>query len=110
MNLATVAEPVPIREDADGVVRVGETRVRLASLLYHHKQGATPEELRDRFPSVSLADVYATIAYYLRHQDEVDEYLAQVDAGAEAARRTIEARPETQALREKLLARRDAVR
>lgn len=110
MNLATVAHPVLIHEDADGVVRIGDTRVRLASLIYHHEQGATSEEIRERFPSLSLADVYATIAYYLRHRDEVDEYLAQIDAEAEKVRRTIEARPSTQALREKLLARRDSVR
>lgn len=108
MNLTAAIDPTPIREDADGVIRVGETRVRLASVLYHHKQGATPEEIRERFPVVSLADVYAIIAYYLRHHDEVETYLSEEEAEAERVHRLAEARPETKALREKLLARRDS--
>jgi len=106
MSLAVAADPTPIRVESDGAVRVGDTRVRLASIVFRHQQGATPEEIHESFPSVPLPDIYAVLAYYLRHQAEVDAYLAALDAEAERIRGEVEARPETKALREKLLARR----
>lgn len=105
MSLAVVADPAPIRVDSEGVARVARTRVRLTSIVFLHRQGATPEEIQESFPGVPLPDVYAVIGYYLRHQTEVDAYLAEADAEAERVRREVEARPETRALREKLLAR-----
>jgi hypothetical protein len=54
---------------------------------------------------VSLADVYAVIAYYLRHRSEVDEYLGNRVREHAELRREIEGRPEYQELRERLLAR-----
>jgi hypothetical protein len=47
------------------------------------------------------------IAYYLRHQEEVDNYLLQREVEAERLRQEIEAQqPWRSGLREKLLARR----
>jgi uncharacterized protein (DUF433 family) len=104
MSLALIADPAPLRTDPDGAVRVGDTRVRMASIVHRRRQGATPEEIQASFPSVPLPDVYAVIAYYLRHQAEVDAYLAQLDGEADRIREEVEARPTTKALREKLLA------
>lgn len=106
VTLALAVDPAPIRVDSDGAVRVGDTRVRLASIVFRHQQGATPEEIHESFPSVPLPDVYAVIGYYLRHQPEVDAYLAELDARGERIRDEVEARPETKALRAKLLAHR----
>ncbi len=38
--------------------------------------GATAEEITSQYPSLSLADSYAVIAYYLRHRKEIDDYIA----------------------------------
>ena len=103
MTLAEVSDPNPIRVDAEGVPRVGSTRVRLASVVHHHLQGSTPEEIRERLPSLPLAEIYAVIAYYLRHQADVDAYLAEEAAVAERIRREADSRPGTKALRKKLL-------
>ena len=105
MSLAVVADPAPFRTDPDGAVRVGDTRVRLASIVLRHQQGATPEQIHESFPSVLLPDVYAVIAYYLCHRAEVDAFLVQLDAEADRIREEVEARPATKALREKLHAR-----
>jgi len=67
----------------------------------HHQLGETPEEIALSYGSISLADVYATIAYYLRHTAEVDEYLRK----REKIRREIQPRFPTAGLRERLLAR-----
>lgn|SRR2546425_7549632 len=76
MSLRLIAEIPPIRE-ADGAFRVGRTGVTLETVLWAFQQGATPEDIVDQFPSLVLADVYEVIAYYLRHRDEIDAYLAQ---------------------------------
>ena len=103
MTLAVAADPTPIRIDPGGVPRVGGSRVRLASIVFLHQQGATPEQIQESFPSVALSDVYAVIAYYLRHRAEVDAHLAELEAEAEGIQDEVDARPETRALREKLL-------
>lgn len=69
------------------------------------ERGATPEEIAQDYSAVSLADVYAVIAYYLRHRDEVAKYLQARAREHAELRREIEVRPEYQAIRERLLAR-----
>jgi uncharacterized protein (DUF433 family) len=75
MSLEIAAEPVPLRADADGVVRVGGTRVTLDTLVAAFKEGATAEEIVNEYPSLRLPDVYSVIGYYLRRKDEVEDYL-----------------------------------
>jgi hypothetical protein len=69
-------------------------------------QGATAEAIVQQYPSLLLAEVYAVIGYYLRHQDEVDAYLAQQQQEADAIRQQNEARFNPAGIRSRLLARR----
>jgi len=62
-GLMIAAEPAPLEADADGVVRVGGTRVTLDTMVAAFKDGATAEEIVYQYPSLSLAEVYAVIAY-----------------------------------------------
>jgi hypothetical protein len=39
-------------------------------------EGSPPEDIVDQFPTLDLADVYDVIAYYLRHRQDLDAYLA----------------------------------
>jgi uncharacterized protein (DUF433 family) len=103
-----VAEPPPLRVDADGVVRVGGTRVTLDTVVAVFQQGAQPAEIVERFDTLRLEDVYTVIGYYLRHRVEVDAYLEQRRQHADAVRREHEARFPREGLRERLLARRKA--
>ncbi|MFB2977761.1 DUF433 domain-containing protein [Microseira sp. BLCC-F43] len=105
MTLTIAAEPAPLRVNADGVVLVGKTRVRLDTVVYVFQQGATAEEIVYRFPSLKLADVYATIAFYLNHQQEFETYLQQRQQKAQEIRKMNEAKFEPQGLRDRLLAR-----
>lgn len=98
---------VPIREDAHGVLRVGETRVLLELVLNDFDNGATPEQIVDDFPALRLADVYAVIAYYLDHRDEIAVSRAARDRTAAEIREKLERRqPDRATLRERLLRRR----
>ncbi|GET38692.1 DUF433 domain-containing protein [Microseira wollei] len=105
MTLTIAAEPAPLRVNADGVVLVGKTRVPLDTVVYVFQQGATAEEIVYRFPSLKLADVYATIAFYLNHQQEVETYLQQRQQQAQEIRKMNEAKFDPQGWRDRLLAR-----
>ncbi|HEX7379744.1 MAG TPA: DUF433 domain-containing protein [Pirellulales bacterium] len=100
---------VPLRLDAYGAIRLGETRVLLDVVLHEFDSGATPEEIVECYEGLDLADVYSTLSYCLRNRAAVNDYLRRREAEAESLRHSIEAgqasRPE---LRARLLARRRA--
>ena len=106
MSLAIGTELVPLRADPDGTVRVGRTRVTLDTVVAAFTEGLTAEEIAQQYPVVSLSDVYSTIAYYLRHQDEVRAYLSEREDKAASLRAEAEARSHPTGFRERLLARR----
>ncbi len=54
------------------------TSVRRVVVLY--KQGASAEEISRRMSHLSLAQVYAALAYYHANRDEIETDLAQEDA------------------------------
>jgi uncharacterized protein (DUF433 family) len=102
------ADPIPLRADEGGVLRIGDSRVSLDTIVHEYENGADPEGIVNAYPTLRLADVYAVIAYYLSRQDEVKDYLRKRQAEAAELRREIESRqPGRAELRAKLLARRD---
>lgn len=82
MAFITQAEAPPLREDSSGAIRVGESRVLLELVIRAFQDGATPETIVQRYSTLTLSDVYAVIAYYLRHRSEVEGYMAQREAKA----------------------------
>jgi uncharacterized protein (DUF433 family) len=62
VNPTGTTEPVPLQTDADGVIRIGGTRVTLDTLAAAFDAGATAEEIVQQYPSLALADVYSVIA------------------------------------------------
>jgi len=90
--LQAVTEPIPLKTDSDGVIRVGGTRVTLDTLVAAYQEGATAEEMAEQYPSIKLADVYATLGYYLHHRAEVDAYLAEGKAQSSKLREGAERR------------------
>ena len=104
---AIAPEQVPLVRDLAGRLMVPGTRIPLDVLVAEFTQGKTPESINDAYESMSLADVYAIFAYYLRHRAEVEAYLAeQVREGVEIQAR-IEADDPPEGLRARLLARLD---
>jgi uncharacterized protein (DUF433 family) len=106
MTLAVAPEPVPLETDADGVVRVGRSRVTLDTLMAAFQIGDSPEEIHEQYPTVDLADIYAVLTYYLRHTREVDAYLAARDQASATVRAANEDRFAPEGIRARLLARR----
>ena len=105
--MPTIAtETVPLARDADGVIRVGRTRVTLDTIVAAFLEGATAEEITHQYPSLDRADVYVLIAYYLRRRAEVDAYLHRRREHAEQIRRQNESRFDPSRIRDRLFARR----
>jgi uncharacterized protein (DUF433 family) len=106
MTIAVQTDSPPLRPDSDGGLRIGGTRVLLELVIRAFQDGATPEAIVQRYPTLALADVYAVIAYFLRHRDDVEQYLAEREAKADEVRRTIDARQgDLTELRERLISR-----
>ena len=103
-------ENIPVRTDSSGVVRVGNTRVTLDTVVSAFRDGATTEEIVQQYPSLDLADVYHVIGYYLRRTSEVDAYLQKRKNDAEVSRTQNESRFDPSGVRARLLARRPAKR
>lgn len=106
MMLAIATNPPPLRTDADGVVRVGATRVSLDTLIAAFLEGATAEEIAQQYPSLSLREVYAVISYYLNHPAEVNDYLRERGRQAAEVRLQNQRRFDPEGIRDSLLARR----
>jgi uncharacterized protein (DUF433 family) len=66
-------------EKRNGGYYVAGSRVSLASIVAQFEEGASPETIRQNFPTLSLEQVYGSIAYFLAHQDEVESYLQKLD-------------------------------
>ena len=109
MAFTAQPETPPLREDSSGALRVGESRVLLELVIRAFQDGATPETIVERYPTLALPDVYAVIAYYLRHRGEIEEYLARREQNAEQVRQRIENQQgDLSDIRARLLARRQA--
>ena len=105
MVLAPTTEVIPLTVDANGVLRVGDTRVTFDTVLTAFADGATAEEIVQQYPSLHLADVYSVIGYYLRHTAEIDVYLQQRHRQRETVWQQNEERFDPHGVRERLLAR-----
>jgi uncharacterized protein (DUF433 family) len=56
-------------------IRIKGHRIGIESVLEAYlEDGLQPREIIERYPSLSLEDVYATILYYLQHKSEWDAY------------------------------------
>lgn len=106
MPEAVITEAVPLLAGADGVMRVRGSRVTLDSVLAAFREGATAEEIVQQYPSISLADVYQVIGYYLHHSPEVDSYLERRRQELRATREANESKWPPDGIRDRLLARR----
>lgn len=67
----------PFRCDEARGIRIGQSRVTLDSLLAGYHSGFTPEEIAFQYSVLHLEKIYAAIAYYLSHCQEIDNYLEE---------------------------------
>jgi uncharacterized protein (DUF433 family) len=59
---------------------IAGTRTSVSTVVVLYKQGANAEEIARRMSHLSLAQVYAALAYYHANRDEIEAILAEEDA------------------------------
>lgn len=108
MSVAIQTDSPPLFPDSTGALRVGKSRVLLELVIRSFQDGATPEAIVQRYPTTTLSDIYAVIAYYLRHQEEIDAYLMERERqGYEVQQRIVQHQGNLGELRRRLLAQRN---
>jgi uncharacterized protein (DUF433 family) len=95
---ARVFEPVTLESyfdflDNGETIRIKGHRVGIDLIIERFKAGQTPAQIVADFDTIRLEDVYATLTYYLHHQDRLDAWLAKVRARVEEAIAQQEAHP-----------------
>ena len=108
MPLHFSVETVPLSYDADGVIRVGNTRITLDTIIAAFQEGATAEEIVQQYPSLQLSDIYQIIGYYLRQPIEVNEYLLQRKKLSDEIRKQNESQFDQHGIRDRLMSRRSS--
>ena len=110
MAFTAKIETPPLREDASGALRVGNSRVLLELVIRAFQDGASPETIVQRYSTLALSDVYAVVAYYLRHKSEIEGYLVRREQTAEEVQQRIENQQgDLSEIRARLLAQRQPV-
>jgi len=104
LGVTAIVDEIPLAKDAQGVYRVGGTRITLDLVVRAFNAGATAEEIVQKYDSLQLPDVYQVIGYYLKHADELAKYFENRKREEEAL---LSAHPEwsPKGLRDRLLAR-----
>jgi uncharacterized protein (DUF433 family) len=59
-----------------GKPRIAGHRIRVEDIvIWHEKLGWSPDEIVSQYPSITLADVYAALAYYHDHLEEIRQQM-----------------------------------
>src|SRR3954470_7869381 len=68
--------------------RIAGHRIRVQDVaIWHEKLGMSPDEIVHQYPTITLADVYAALAYYGDHRDEIEHAIADERAYVAELRR-----------------------
>ena len=70
---------------AENAIRIAGTRVGVETVVRDYREGAGPEEIVLRYPTLTLEQVHATITYYLANREKVEAYLDRVRQHQEEA-------------------------
>lgn len=97
-------QTVPLVMDETGTIRVKGSRVTLDIIVSRFKQGDTAEDIQQSFPTITLGQVYAALAYYLEHESKIEVYLRERDQEADRLRQFWMGHPKSAALRQRLRA------
>jgi uncharacterized protein (DUF433 family) len=62
-------------------------RIRVMDIVvWHEKRGYSPDEIVDMFPGITLADVYAALAYYFDNRQDIEDEFARDQEWAQCVR------------------------
>ncbi len=71
---------------AGGKPRIAGHRITVQNIaIWHERLGKSADEIAAEY-DLTLADVYAALAYYFDHREEIDQAIKEGEAFAEALR------------------------
>ena len=62
-----------------GKPRIAGTRIRVQDIVAWTELRRSPDEIVDGYPHITLGDVYAALAYYHDHREEIDRQIREDD-------------------------------
>lgn len=80
--MATAPEKIHIESSPEvcgGKPRIAGSRVRVQDIVVWTEAGQSPDEIVGSFPHLTLADVYAALAYYHDHREATDRQIREDD-------------------------------
>jgi uncharacterized protein (DUF433 family) len=77
LMIAVISEHIDITPGiCGGKPRIAGHRIKVQDVvIWHEDMGLSPDEIVYHYPSITLADVYAALAYYHDHQDEIRQQI-----------------------------------
>lgn len=94
MNPTTVSRIEKVPGKCGGRPCIAGTRIRVWDVyVLHELQGKSADEVVAAYPELSLSDVYAALAYYFDHKEEIDAEMKEADEYVEALRQSLGAGP-----------------
>jgi len=87
MTIQTLNQHIECTEGiADGKPRIAGHRITVQNIaIWHDRLGMSADEIASEY-DLTLADVYAALAYYFDHRVEIDQSIEAGQAFAEALR------------------------
>lgn len=83
----TTAPITSISVDERGVAYIAGTRIKVRHVAIASSAGSqTAQQIQEAYPHLSLAQIYAALAYYHEHKPAIDAEIAADDAYAEHMR------------------------
>ncbi len=77
MAVDSICEHIHIVEGAAGPrARIVGSRVRVQDVaIWHEQMGMSVDEIVEEYPQLTRGDVYAALAYYWDHRDEIERQM-----------------------------------
>ena len=62
-----------------GKPRITGTRIRVQDIVVWTEAGKSPDEIVTDYPQLTISNVYAALAYYHDHREEIEQHMILAD-------------------------------
>lgn len=70
-----------------GKPRIDGHRITVSDIaIWHERMGMNPDDIVSEYPTITLSDVHAALAYYFDHRNEVDQEIRKSEEFVEQFR------------------------
>lgn len=77
--IAATEHPYIVRDNEilEGEPVVKGTRTPVRAIVEWWKFGASPEEILENLPHLTLSQIFDALSYYADHREEIEQYIAE---------------------------------